>query len=281
MVKGEVEKRAGSVGFINVSYEKNITNKISFISVGLRFNFSFAQTSFAVRQGNQITTAVQSARGSLLYNGKANYLGLNVQTNVGKGGLIILPFLDLNNNGKYDPGEPKVFGLNLRINGGRTERNNIDTTLRITGLEAYTKYFIELDNNGFENVAWLLRKQTISINIEPNNFKLIEVPVAVVGEVSGTVYLNSSGNKKGLGQIIVNIYNNDAVLVGKTLTEPDGYFNFMGLGPGAYIARIDSTQLQNLHIIASAGLPFKILSKKDGDVADGLQFVLQSVQGDK
>lgn len=277
MVKGEVEKRIGSIGYVNVSYEKNITNKISYINLGLRLNFSFAQTSFAVKQGNQTTTTVQSARGSMLYNGKTNYLGLNDQTSVGKGGLIISPFLDLNSNGKHDKGEPKAFGLNLRINGGRTERINTDTTLRITGLEAYTSYFIELDNSSFENVAWQLRKRTISVNIEPNNFKLIEVPVAVMGEASGTVFLADSSGRNGLGRIIVNFYNSDAVLVARTVTEADGYFSFLGLVPGSYTAQIDKAQLQKLQL-ASASVSFNILPGIEGDIVNGLQFILHSTR---
>jgi hypothetical protein len=277
MVKGEVEKRLGRIGFMNVSYEKNITNKISFINLGLRFNFSFVQTSFAVRQGHQTTTTVQSARGSLLYDDKTNNPGFSNQTNVGKGGLIISPFLDLNCNGWRDAGEPKAFGLNLHMNGGRIERNDHDTTLRITGLEAYTNYFIELDKNSFDNIAWQLRKQTISLNIEPNYFKLIEVPVAVVGEGSGTVYLDDSKGRNGLGRIIVNFYNNNSVLIARTVTEADGYFSFMGLAPGTYTARIDTAQLQKLQMTSSSTVSFKILSNKDGDVADGLKFILHSL----
>lgn len=273
MIKGEAEKRMGKIGYVNISYERSMANKISYLNLGLRLNFSFAQTSFSVRRGDKTTTAVQWARGSLLYNGKTNYLDLNDRNNVGKGGLIISPFLDLNNNGKHDKGEPKAFGLNLRVNGGRAERNNKDTTLRITGLEAYTSCLIELDNSSFENVAWQLRKQTMSVSIEPNNFKLIEVPVAVMGEVSGTVFLADSAGKKGLGRVIVNIYNSDTIIVAKTVTEADGYFSFLGLVPGSYTAQIDKTQLQKLQL-ASDSLPFTILPGTAGDVVNGLQFLV-------
>ena len=278
VIKGEVEKNIFNRGYVNLSYEKSFVNnntRANTVTLGLRYNFSFAQTFFSATRNRDVIATTQSARGSLVYDHKTNYVGLKDQTNVGKGGLIILPFLDINCNGRRDPGEPKVFGLNLRINGGYTERNAHDTTIRISGLEAYTKYFIELDKNSFDNVAWQIRKPVISVTIEPNNFKLIEVPVTVEGEVSGTVYLNGSKGKKGLGRIIVNFYNSNSAFAGRTITEADGYFSFMGLAPGIYTASVDNSQLQKLKMKSLSTLSFTILPNKDGDVADGLQFVLQ------
>ena len=284
-VKAVVEKNIFNRGFLTVAYEKtllnpvNNNNNISSIAIGLRYNFSFAQTFFSAVQSRNTVATTQSARGSLLYDGKTKYLGANSQTNVGRGGLIISPFLDLNCNGRRDPGEPKAFGLNLRISGGRIERNVGDTSIRISGLEAYTSSFIELDKTSFDNIAWQIKKPTISVTIEPNNFKLIEVPVAVVGEVSGTVYHNDANGKNGLGRVIVNFYDSGSILVARTVTEADGYFSFMGLAPGNYTARIDAAQIQKLQMVASPALSFKILSNIVGDVADGLQFVLQPVKG--
>jgi hypothetical protein len=271
MIKAVVEKNIFNRGFLNIGYEKNFANAfisipLNTVSVGLRYNFSFAQTFFSATSSRNVITTTQAARGSLIYDGKTNYLGANNQNSVGRGGIVILPFLDLNCNGKHD------------VNGGRIERNDRDTTIRINGLEAYTNYFIELDKSSFDNVAWQIKKQTLSVTIEPNNLKLIEVAVAVVGEVAGTVFLKDTKGKNGLGRIIVNIYNSDLKLVGKTLTEADGYFSLMELPPGNYTAQVDAVQAQKLQMAASAAVAFKILPKRDGDVVDGLQFVLQALR---
>lgn len=283
MIKAAVEKNIFNRGFVNISYEKNFANSfisipVNTVSVGLRYNFSFAQTFFSATSSGNVIATTQAARGSLVYDGKTNYLGANNQSSVGRGGIVILPFLDLNCNGKRDAGEERVLGLNLRVNGGRIERNDRDTTIRINGLEAYTNYFIELDKSSFDNVAWQIKKQTLSVTIEPNNLKLIEVAVAIVGEVAGTVFLKDAKGKNGLGRVIVNVYNSNLKLVAKTLTEADGYFSLMELPPGNYTAQVDAAQAQKLQMTASAAIAFKILPKKDGDVVDGLQFVLQAMQ---
>jgi hypothetical protein len=283
MIKAVAEKSIFNRGFLNIGYEKNFANAfistpVNTVSVGLRYNFSFAQTFFSATSSRNVIATSQGARGSLIYDGKTNYLGANNQSSVGRGGIVILPFLDLNCNGKHDAGEPRVSGLNLRVNGGRIERNDRDTTIRINGLEAYTNYFIELDKNSFDNVAWQIKKQTLSVTIEPNNLKLIEVAVAVVGEVAGTVFLKDAKGKNGLARIIVNIYNSNLKLVAKTLTEADGYFSLMELPPGNYTAQVDAAQIQKLQMISSAAISFKIQPKNEGDVVDGLQFVLQAIQ---
>jgi hypothetical protein len=109
--------------------------------------------------------------------------------------------------------------------------------------------------------------------IDPNRVKLVEVPVVVVGEVSGQVYLNG----KGLGRIVVCIYREDNSLAARLLSESDGFFSFSSLAPGNYIARIENEQLLTLGLTASpASIPFRITGNKEGDVVDTLEFRLKT-----
>lgn len=275
MMKCDVEKNLWNRGFLIFSYEKYAANKSYNISLGVRYNFSFSQTSVTVSRSDMGTSLIQTARGSILYNDKSRRLTLNDQSNVGRGGLVIVPFLDINNNGKRDTGEQIASGLKLRINGGRIEYNKRDTTIIVSGLEAYSNYFIEFDKNSLDNIGWQLRKSSMNIVIEPNYFKLVEVPVTVVGEVTGTVYSENNKVQSGLGRIIVNFYKSDSTLAARTITEADGYFSFMGLVPGNYTARVDKSQLDKLSLSAiPADLPFTIKKTKEGDLVTGLKFIL-------
>jgi hypothetical protein len=282
LLKCELEKSFFSKGFLNLSYEKNLLMHTSSVFLSLRYNFSFAQTSLSALVANQMSTLTQSARGSLMYDSKTSYISANDRSNVGKGALTILPYLDLNCNGERDENEPRAYGLRLHINGGRVENNNKDTTIHIWGLEAYTNYVLELDKSSFDNISWQLKKSTISVAVDPNTAKIIEVPVAVVGEVSGTVYLSDGNVKSGIGRMIVSIYNNKSKLVAKMLTESDGYFNYIGLAPGKYSVRIDEQQLNKLQMKAKdQSLPFTIKANKDGDVVEGLKLLVSKVEDAK
>ena len=276
-MRAELGKYVNTRGFLNVFYENNLKSNFRSAGIGFRYNFSFATSSFSVTHVDQTTSMVQSASGSMLYDGRANYLGYNQHGSVGKGGLLVRPFLDLNGNGRRDPGEPAVAGLTVRINGGHIEYNGADSTIRVTDLESYASYILRLDAS-FENVAWNIRNKSIRIYIDPNQFKTVEVPVAIAGEVAGTVYLN----EKPQDRIIVCFYtSNDTTLVGQATTEADGSFDFSGLRPGSYIAHISSPQLRKLHMTSfPESVPFVILPKKNGDVADGLKFIIRPSSGD-
>ncbi len=277
IVKYSLEKRFIKYGVINASYQYNFSTGSPIYQLGFRYDFSRARVGFSALQSNNTNSISEFASGSLIYQPQINYRDFNVNTNVGRGGLIFIPFLDINNNGKKDANEPKVSGLNILVSGGGIQKRNNDTTIVISGLEPYTNYFVEVDANSFENMAWKIIKPKMNIAIEPNKLKLIEIPVAIAGEVSGTVYIKKQNEEKGLGRILVCFYTTDSVLINKTLTEQDGYFSFLGLLPGSYYAAIEMQQLNKLQMVSVPSfIPFKIKGGTEGDVVDGLKFILQS-----
>ncbi|MBP1666900.1 MAG: hypothetical protein H6Q23_1760, partial [Bacteroidetes bacterium] len=141
--------------------------------------------------------------------------------------------------------------------------------------------FVELDPNSFENIAWRLEKQTYSIVVDPDILKYIEIPISIAGEASGYVFLESDGEKEGQGRIIVSFFDNDLNPVAKTLTEDDGYFSYFGLTSGKYYVRVDTAQLRTLNMISTPDtLQFTIAGGIDGDIADGLDFVLNIIPVD-
>lgn len=278
MFRTELEKQVSRDGFMNISYERNMISKINTFLLGFRYNFSFAQVAFSARQSNQLTVLSQSASGGGVYDDRGHYFSPNIQKNVGRAGFMIIPFLDYNNNGQKDKGEPEVTGLIVRLPSGRIDGNQKSAVTRVSGLEPYNKYTIDLDGNSFENPAWKIHNKVINVTADPNTFKLIEVPVSVEGEVAGTVYLKKGKIKSGLGRMIVNIYNSNHQLVAKTLTEPDGYFNYLGLLPGDYTVSIDENQLLKTNMkIENPNIPFTIQVKKEGDIFDSVEIIVVGV----
>ncbi len=271
-----VEKHLMENAFLNLSLEQNFSNNYRMAELGFRYNFSFAQTGLSVRQSNKRTSLVEYARGSLIYDKKTGYLGGDNQFNVGKGGISVIPFLDINTNGLRDPGEPKAYGLNLRANGGRIEKSERDTTIRILGLEPYSSCFIELDENSFENISWRLPIRTLSVAVDPNILKHIEIPVNVVGEASGSVTLDKKGEISGQGRIIMRFSGKNHKLSGTTLTEEDGYYSWFGLVPGNYTVAPDTSQLRKLGMVSEPQtIDFKVTAGLDGEIIDGLDFKLR------
>ncbi len=274
--KLEIEKRFFRNGTLNFVFEKNFANNSNTYQLGVRYDFSAVQTNLSVRNSSDVTSFLQFARGSMVYEGKGGKAKFSRNSAVGKGGMVIIPFLDMNGNGKYESDEQKVIGINLRVSGGRIEKNYRDSTIRVSELEPFTTYYIELDRAGFENVSWQIPNSIISITINPNQYKCIHVPIRIMGEVSGMVYLQGDSIRKGLGRVYVSFYRQDSTFISKTLSEEDGYFSFLGLVPGHYFAKIDAVQLQNINMVANPSLvPFNIEASMDGDQATGLEFFLR------
>jgi len=279
--KARLEKRVIKNGFMNLSYEQNFRNNLRLAEAGFRYDFSFAQAGTAVRQYNNKTSLIEYARGSLIHDRKTKFLGTDNRPNVGRGGISVIPFLDLNTNGKKDPGEPKAQGLNLHSNGGRIVRNDRDTTIRILGLEPYTSCFIDLDPNSFDNISWRLTKETYNVAVDPDILKSIEIPVIIAGEATGFVFLDSDGEKKGQGRIVIRFFDSRLKPAGKTITEDDGYFSYFGLTSGTYTVRIDTSQLRKLNMTSDPETrQFTIAGGLDGDMAEDLDFALKLVPGD-
>lgn len=278
--KIRLEKTLLEHAYLNISYEQNFLNDIKLVELGFRYDFSFAQTGVSVRQSDKKTTFVQYARGSIINDSKSKYLGTNNRTNVGKGAISLTAFLDINLNGYRDPEEPKINGLNIHANGGQVEKSDRDSTIRIFGLEPYTSCFIELDPNSFDNISWRLPYQTLSVSVDPNIVKNIEIPINVVGEASGNIALNKDGETKGIGRIIINFYSGINKPAGKTLSEDDGYFSYFGLTPGKYFVRVDTAQMRKLGMISEPdSLQFDISAGIEGDFVEKLDFILKMKPG--
>ena len=269
----EIEKQVFSRGFLSLSYQNNFNYGSQTANLGARFDLSFARASFSARLANNRAAFSQSFSGGGISDIQANYFNMNSRSNVGKGGLVIYPFLDLNRNNRRDANEPKISGLKLKINGGRIQHNSRDTTIRVLDMEPYNSYLLEFNRSSFDNIGWQLKKAAFKVTVEPNKLKLIEVPVTVSGEAAGTVYGNGP-DPRGQARIIVNFYR-DGKFAGHTLSESDGYFSFLGLAPGSYTAAVDSAQLSGLAMTTvPATVAFEISGSADGDAVSDLDFRL-------
>ena len=263
-------------GFINLAYENNFRRNAHTFEIGLRYNFDFAQTAITSRIGNINSSFVQAAQGSLQYDNTVQNLLSKRRSSVGKAGISLFPFLDLNANGKKDEMEPAVPGLQLKNKSGYLTYNKNETIIRITDLQPYRNLFLEIDPTSLDNIAWKIENTTIEVETAPNQFRPIYIPVTVLGEASGFVYFEENDNQRGLGRIIINILNNKNEVVKSLLTEADGYFTYLGLPPGNYTAKLDDEQLEDLNFKAQPGnIPFTIEINEYGDIVDNLEFTLK------
>jgi hypothetical protein len=275
--KAEIEKRM-SKGNFSASYEKNALNNMYFLNVGYKYYLPFARTDISASYTERNIITSISAQGSLTFGGGNDYIHTSNNSSMSKGGILLYPFLDLNQNGVFDKEEHLVKITNVKVNGGNAIFNEKDFSVCIPNLNAFSSYSITFNDNDLENIAWRFKDKIYKVLIDPNQFKRIDIPIVSMGEVSGMVYKDEQGSQKGISRISIKIYKkNSTEVVAETLSESDGYFNILGLKFGEYMACVDSVQLSNLDFMTEPPCKyFEIKPMEDGDIVDSIDFVLRA-----
>ncbi len=278
--RAEIQKRI-SKGYILAVYERNVAYRDNYFSLNFKYDLPFARTSISTSYSHGNVSTSENAQGSLAFKAGNKKVFVNNNSSIGKGGILIYPFFDLNNNGIYDKGESMIKLTNVNvIGGGNAVYSENDSIVRIPNLNAFNKYMIVFKDNDLDNISWRFKKKVYEVLIDPNQFKKIEIPIVTVGEVSGMTYMNSDNALKGIGRILVKFYNKkNNKLVAETLSESDGYIYYLGLEPGEYRACIDSLQLKNLDLKVNISCrDFTIRTLVEGDIVESIDFILSNKQ---
>lgn len=274
--RAELEKRIPK-GFISASFQRNIQSNDFSLNVGCKYDFSFARATVSTSQSKRDSGNSISAQGSLAFGGGNGYVHSNVNSSISRGGILLYPFLDLNQNGVLDNGEHLVKITAARVNGGRAVFSKNDSIVRIPNLNSFTNYIITFDDTDLDNIAWRFKHKSYQVLIDPNQFKRINVPILSMGEISGMTYIQKENSLKGIGRISIKIYEKDSdKLVTEILSESDGYLYNLGLKPGEYRVCIDPEQLKNLDFVAEPACRyFTIKTLEEGDIVNGIDFILR------
>jgi len=272
-VRAEIEKRVGKMYF-SVSYEKSIISQGNNAYFSLRYDLPFARAGVAASYTNNNFNFSENAQGSLAFGGDHHVKAGNTSS-VGKGGILLYPFLDLNQNGIFDKGEHMVLLSNVRVSGGRAMISEKDSIVRVGDLNGFVNYMVEFNDNDLENIGWHFTRKTYQVLVDPNQFKRVYVPIVAMGEATGMVYKKNDNNLRGIGRITLHIFDKQGNKVAETLSESDGYLSYLGLKPGEYIACVDTAQLRDLNLtVKPLCQGFTIKALEYGDIVNGLEFVL-------
>jgi hypothetical protein len=210
----------------------------------------------------------------MIFDPSQKRVKFNSRSSLGQGSVKFIPFLDTNQNGRKDESEPQIEGVKVRSSKGVTKEVTIDGSTIYRGMEPFIDHHFKLNTISLERIDWKLKNQSLTIFVNPNQLKVIEIPIDVVGEVAGYVYKSGIG----VGNIKIIIKDHKQQTITRLISEPDGYFSFLGLKSGAYTAQVDSNQLNELKLESTKIFHnFNIVNTKNGDYMDNLEFTLKSL----
>jgi len=269
----------------------------SFLSTGIQCNYSVPTKDFItsaqftwrlpfaqIGSSGSISGSNRSAQtfgsGSLMYDATSSQFIATEQSLSGKGGVLITPFIDNNNNGKYEKDEQLVAGFSVTTNGGRVVRST-NGQVKVLDLDSYGSYIMRVSLRGVENVALVPAFKTFKVTVGGNHITSINIPFLIGGEISGKVSIKiDSGAPRPIGGVRIKLKKVEQDTTEITPSEEilsysSGEFYYFGLPPGKYLAYIDTNQLalKKLRSIPEY-VPFELKNLPNGDVVANLKFEL-------
>tara|TARA_B100000787_G_scaffold4379_1_gene3253 strand:+ start:1821 stop:4169 length:2349 start_codon:yes stop_codon:yes gene_type:complete len=260
---------------LSASYQRQIEFKTNNYTLNLNYMLPFSRFSFSSTYDDKNLNLSEAAAGSMTLSTNSGIIHAGNNSAMGKGGLLLYPFLDLNGNSKLDEGEKKVFLPSVKVTGAKAVISKKDSIVRVFDLNAFVNYTVKFSDTQLNNIAWRFKHKTYKILVDPNQYKRVFIPVISVGEISGIVSLRKDENIQGQGRVLIQIFDEKGTKITETLSEFDGYYSYLGLKPGKYTVRVDETQLKNLNYKALPKVhQITIKVSEYGDIIDDLDFTL-------
>jgi hypothetical protein len=183
--------------------------------------------------------------------------------------------VDSNENELYDEGEEIVPAKAVRLDRSANILLGSDGLLRITQLQSYWKYRIDIDLAALPNPNLAPKLKSFSFIAEPNRFRAIDIPLYQTGTIDGTVLLEKNGQSQGQGGLRL-ILLKDGETEGEVIrTFSDGSYYSYGLLPGKYTLEVDPKQLEFMQASSNtAKLEFEIKALADGDYLEEMNIIL-------
>ncbi|MDI1244369.1 MAG: hypothetical protein PSV24_03085, partial [Rhodoferax sp.] len=199
---------------------------------------------------------------------------LDWQPMAGAGAISARSFLDTNGNGRYDPGEKYVENAGFILNNG--SRSPVKTDAKglayLSRLTPYQYTDISLDPGSLEDPSWTSTTPGMRVLPRPGKVQSSDFPVVMTGEVDGTVYVDGTGKKRGIGNALVELVDAAGNVAVSARSSSDGYYIIQAVRPGNYTARISPEQLDSLKMRADSDRTLTVPA--DGDFVNGVDFVV-------
>lgn len=261
----------------DASVRRDLITPMTIAQCGLQFDLPFARTSLTARRENDVLTSTAGASGSVRFDDENGMLLATPNSGVNRASLALRAFLDLNNDGRYDEGEPLVPDIDVGLGGG-TVRYGHDSLVRVLDLDPNVPYLLTIDDTHLPNISWRARHRVMQVTAGADHFQRIDIPIVVAGEASGQVLRERNGAAQGIAGIIVRFRSEDdgQFLPDSVVSIDGGEFFYMGLPPGRWTAVPDPEQMKGLGLALAANTEtFAMRGGEDGDVAEGISIRLR------
>jgi SPOR domain len=192
----------------------------------------------------------------------------------GTGGVSARAFMDSNGDGVMDDGEAGIPGVGFLLNGGgNLARTDGSGEAFIPNLATRQDLAVALATSTLEDPFSKPSRDGVRFVPRPGKVAVVDFPVVVSGEITGTVYLRQDGKSREKSGVELELVDGHGAVVRTVRSEYDGFYDVTDIRPGRYTLRVASDQLQGLRF--AGGVPARRLEMApSGTVLDGIDFIL-------
>jgi hypothetical protein len=264
-------------GRFTMGYDREVARKFGQFQLGFLYDFNALRTSTQFTKRSQGYALQQGLSGSMAYDPSGGGLIPSNRDQLTRSGVAVRLFVDTNENGQYDEGEEIIPAKAIRLDRSANMLMGTDGILRITQLQSYWKYRMDIDIAALPNPNLAPKIKSLSFIAEPNRFRQIDVPLYQTGIIDGMVLFEKNGEQFGQGGLRLELLREgeeEPVEIIRTFS--DGGFYAFGLLPGRYGLRVDAKQLEFMQVTSNPAVyEFEIKALADGDYLEGLELVLR------
>ncbi len=263
-------------GRFTLGYDRELIRDVSQFQIGFLYDFNSLRSSTQYSKRSNGYAFQQGFSGSLAYDPAGKSILPSNRDQITRSGATVRLFVDTNENEIYDQGEEIVSAKAVRLDRSANILIGSDGILRITQLQSYWKYRLDIDIAALPNPNLAPKLKSFSFIAEPNRYRQIDIPLYQTGIIDGSVLVERDGKQVGQGGLRLELMRTgETEPIEIIRTFSDGSFYSYGLLPGKYKLRVDAKQLEFMQVESQpAELEFEIKALADGDYLEGLTLVL-------
>jgi len=192
----------------------------------------------------------------------------------GMGAASARVFMDNNGDGIFNGNDTPLPNVKLKRGGSplpvATDAHGI---AYVTNLPPYTGVDLEPAMESLEDPLLAPILKGVRLESRPGAVAVIDFPIIPTGEIDGTTYLFRNNLPEEVGQVVIEIIDENGRVIKTTESAPDGFYVVSSLPMGKYLIRVSPDQIEKLGLLGVR--PIQVTLSPENQFISGINFKLE------
>ncbi|MBS1272469.1 MAG: hypothetical protein MAGBODY4_01615 [Candidatus Marinimicrobia bacterium] len=149
------------------TYSRNLLSGFNSFELTFSYDFDYTRSTSSLRTNRNSAVFTQTFRGSVGYDSEFHSFALDNRQQVGRSAASIRMFVDSDDSGTLDSGEEQIQSDAIRVRNTTGRITQKDSIARLTQLQSYRRYNLEVNESQISNPAGCQRlKSFLSLLIQ-------------------------------------------------------------------------------------------------------------------